>query len=299
MINNTMVNNIKKRDASDLFDPISGMIVTLRNIYPHEAQAMFDGQIKNRKISKTTVKKYTKVFKAGRWKLNGEPIVFNGNTLIDGQHRLMACIESEVPFRALCVYLADDDAFRTLDQGKKRGGSDVLSIAGYQNVTNVASSLAVLVKIDRDGSIATGVGGSTRAVISNEDIEEIADSYPGLERSCAVAQSLYKSLKIKKSAIAALHYLLSRAEGINGDDYIESFCDQFLKRVFSGVGLSANSPELIYRNGLIRHMNQQHRTCSSYVISAGIICWNNWVEKKPMSFIRVPKDGNVPKVKRP
>ena len=295
-----MITATKESTGTDLFDPNTGLSAMVRTVYPHEAQVIIDGQIKNRKISKTTVKKYTKVFKAGRWKLNGEPIIFNGNTLIDGQHRLMACIESEVPFRALCVYLADDDAFRTLDQGKKRGGSDVLSIAGYQNVTNVASSLAVLVKIDRDGSIATGVGGSTRAVISNEDIEEIARSYPGLENSCAIAQALYRSLKIKKSAVAALHYLLRRAESKNVDfDIHDSICDIFLDRVFSGVDLSANSPELIYRNGLIRHMNQQSRTCTSYVICAGIICWNNWIEEKPMSFIRVPKDGNVPKVKHP
>jgi hypothetical protein len=107
-------------------------------------------------------------------------------------------------------------------------------------------------------------------------------------------------LKIKKSAVAALHYLLRRAEGKNVDfDINDSKCDEFLERVFSGIDLSANSPELIYRNGLIKHMNDQSRTCTSYVINAGVICWNNWVDRKPMSYIRMPKDGSVPKIKRP
>tara|TARA_R100000388_G_scaffold35276_1_gene27421 strand:- start:47 stop:976 length:930 start_codon:yes stop_codon:yes gene_type:complete len=288
----------KKQSASDLFDPESGLSGCVRTIYPHEAQAIIDGQIKNRNISRNTVKKYAKVFKAGKWVLNGEPIIFNGNTLIDGQHRLMACVETEVPFRVLCVYLTNDDAFRTLDQGKKRGGSDILSIAGYTNVTNIASSLAVLVKIDQDGFIAPGVGGSTRATIGNEEIEEVAKAYPGLEQSCAKAQSLYKRLRLKKSAIASLHYLLRRVEGKNLDFEVTDSCaDIFLERVFTGVNLSANTPELIYRNGLIKHMNEQSRTCTSFIIRSGIMCWNNWVQRKTMAFIRLPKGGNIPQIK--
>ncbi len=295
-----MITATRERMATDLYDPESGMTATVRTIYPHEAQAMLDNGLKNRKISKAMVSKWAKVMASGRWMLNGEAIIFDEDTLIDGQHRLSACIASNFPFRALCVYLRNENAFRTLDQGKKRGGADILSIAGYTNSTNVASALAILVKIDRDGTISNGTGGTSRIYLSNEETEERVEQYPGLERSCAMAQKLYRSLKIKKSAIAALHYLLRRAENKNVDfDVYDSKCDSFMQGVFSGANLTENSPAFVYRNGLIKHMNDQTRTSTAYIIHAGVICWNNWVSGTPMSLIRLPKNGYIAKIKRP
>lgn len=50
---------------------------------------------KNRKVSEATVLKYAEDMRSGRWVLNGETIIMDkAGNIIQGQHRLLACIEA-------------------------------------------------------------------------------------------------------------------------------------------------------------------------------------------------------------
>lgn len=71
---------------------------------------------------------------AGRWKENGQPIVFEGNNyLVDGQHRLRAIIEADIPVKSLVVYGVDTDAAMTIDTGLSRTLGDVFMMRGVRN----------------------------------------------------------------------------------------------------------------------------------------------------------------------
>ena len=53
---------------------------------------------RNRPIKKDHVAMLVRSIKAGRWRLNGDPIVIDGNGyLMDGQHRLTAFKEADYP----------------------------------------------------------------------------------------------------------------------------------------------------------------------------------------------------------
>ena len=75
----------------------------------------------NRKPNKAQVAYYAKMMNEGEWELNGESIKFSGSgetlRLLDGQHRLMACVEANVPFETLVVRDIEEKTFDTLDQG--------------------------------------------------------------------------------------------------------------------------------------------------------------------------------------
>ena len=95
----------------------------------------------------------------------------------------------------LVVELGDSSAFKTLDQGKRRNGSDILGIAGYTNTSVIYTALGILEKIKRTGTLGYNqLGDSARVVIGNHEIEAIANQYPDLDISATFAKTFYKSL---------------------------------------------------------------------------------------------------------
>jgi hypothetical protein len=52
----------------------------------------------------------------------------NGTTLLDGQHRLLACIKAKTNFRTLVVDGLDDSIFDSVVTGIGRSGADTLAV---------------------------------------------------------------------------------------------------------------------------------------------------------------------------
>jgi hypothetical protein len=285
-------------ESEYLYNKELGAFVDIRTITPKEAKEILEGQIKNRKLSPQTILRYAKQMKAGRWRINGETITFGGGMLIDGQHRLHACIKADVPLSVICVILDNNEAFNTIDSGKRRNVSDVFSINGLKRTTNMAASLAVLVKIDTTGEI-TAAGGGRSARIENHECEELLLNYPNLDTSVKQAQKWYKLLKIKTTAIASLNYLLRRAEGRVEDDESTTLADKFMNQVFYGENLTKGSPGLVLRNAFIKHVTHNAQPETRYILKAGIFCWNNWLKGKEMERITVRGDSIIPKPDTP
>ena len=81
------------------------MNIRVETITPERAtQILATQNTGNRSISRRHVAVLAEEIKAGRWKLNGDTICFNGSRLIDGQHRLSAIAASGIPVESLVVY---------------------------------------------------------------------------------------------------------------------------------------------------------------------------------------------------
>lgn len=104
-------------------------------INPIMAQYLLDRyNLANRAKKPGKITEYSSAMKAGDWKLTGDTLKFSDRGLLrDGQNRLMACVASGMPFQTHVVFGIDDDFFRVMDQGKNRGGADLLHIAGVKN----------------------------------------------------------------------------------------------------------------------------------------------------------------------
>ena len=111
-------------------------------ITPQVAKALLDKNTNNRTITKSHLAMLKSEILDGNWQYNGQPIII-GQTgrLLDGQHRLTAVIETGIPIETAVVRGVDEEAFVTMDTGKVRGGSDVLSIAGSKHGTHIASAI--------------------------------------------------------------------------------------------------------------------------------------------------------------
>ncbi len=289
----------KLEPSNYLYDSNLNLYITVATIFPHEAELILASQVQNRPVSSAQVKKYSEMMKQGHWMLNGESIIYANGKLIDGQHRLNAVIQSKTPLTVIMVEIGNEFAFRTLDQGKKRNNSDILSIAGYKSTHLLAAALGILAKIDKDG-LLIGNGAGARTNIANYEIEEYAEKYPGLINSISKIDKWHKMLKVRKSALIALHYLLRRdGEGTHEDiDCENSKVDQFMDQVFHGFDLSKGSPSLVLRNSFINKLSEGVITEPAYIIKAGILCWNNWIQEKSMKVLRLERSSRIPRPKR-
>lgn len=111
------------------------MKATTFTVTPEWAKGILASSNKrNRKPKVSIVSKYTKDMLNGEWGSNGDSIRFGkSGALLDGQHRLMACVKSGVSFDAIVVTDVDDisgDPFVHIDGGKGRTRGDVLEAAG-------------------------------------------------------------------------------------------------------------------------------------------------------------------------
>jgi hypothetical protein len=283
-----------------LYNPDHDIYATVRVIYPHEAEMIVNGQIKNRPISRKTVKRYSNAMRQNKWILNGESIIFSEGKLIDGQHRLRACVESKIPLTALVIEVGNPESFRTLDQGKKRGNSDILAIAGYVDTSNLAATLNILAHYDKTkGNMRNVV--SPSGEIEGFDVESYAKEYEGIENSIRFADKMTKDLNIRKSCVACLHYILRRAEGTHKFKDYPSRVDVFFEQVFGGIGLEKRSATLALRNSYIKDLQankaRKMDLTAKNIIKRGVICWNNWVDGIQISSLRYSQESSIPKIK--
>ncbi|WP_460985736.1 ParB N-terminal domain-containing protein, partial [Staphylococcus aureus] len=71
---------------------------------------------------------------SGDWKNAGDTIRFDKDgSLIDGQHRLLACVNTNLAQNFLIVYGLDSEVFDVIDNGKGRTNADVLGMKHYKD----------------------------------------------------------------------------------------------------------------------------------------------------------------------
>ena len=297
---NTAIQQTQLIPSPYYYDPQEGVYINIRTIDPVMAKELLSGQTKNRRISKTTVQKYKEFMKLGQWVLNGEPLIFGGGKLIDGQHRLTACVDSGQPFRAVWIELDKEEVFKTLNQGKRRNGADVLSVFGHANSTNFFSSLCILARIDKFGELGyQGFGNQGRLPIANHEVEEYALKYPHLDVSIRKCDNWYRQFRLKKGPLAALHYLLRRSEAHRvpmGEESDDLKSDAFMQSLCLGMNLGKGNPILPLRNSLLRQMSANEKISPHFIIRGGVLAYNAWLTGQKTNVCRVGRITKIPKI---
>ena len=109
-------------------------LIDSRVVYvtPDMAAQWLRSNTANRSPSKAAVKRWADAMRANAWKLCPDAIAFDVNgVLINGQHRLMAVIESGMTQPFLVAYNFPENSKEDCDIGKKRQLHEILTINGY------------------------------------------------------------------------------------------------------------------------------------------------------------------------
>lgn len=77
------------------------------------------------------------------WGLTGEPLIFSKPPvrLLDGQHRLAACVQAGVGFKTFVVFGIDRGEFTKINTGAKKTNADALAILGVRDPNVVAAAV--------------------------------------------------------------------------------------------------------------------------------------------------------------
>jgi len=140
-----------------------------------------------RKPSLPTVNKYASEMKAGRWELSA-PLSFDTEgRLIDGQHRLMAVIKSEIPTNFLIVGNLPTSAAIKFDLGKARTAQNIAHLKGYEWMKR--GHISTYVAMFENPSISTNIP----TFAHEEKINGIIDHQEAIEfatsRVCGIWQN--------------------------------------------------------------------------------------------------------------
>lgn len=129
------------------------MITTLECITPEQAAEYLENKAPNRTIRRRDVNKLARDIMRGEWKLTHQGIAFDTEgRLIDGQHRLSACVLANMPIKVLVTRGVTADDGMMIDRGIKRTFLDGLNISGEYNnkpwfkSTSIASAIRLLVR---------------------------------------------------------------------------------------------------------------------------------------------------------
>jgi hypothetical protein len=83
----------------------------------------------NRKPNARKVDEYVYAMKGRRWPVTGSTIVFSkSGWLLDGQHRLLACVRAKIPLTTFTAFNISDGSFAMIDIGRKRSNVDAFTI---------------------------------------------------------------------------------------------------------------------------------------------------------------------------
>ena len=150
----------------------------IETITPDVAKDLLSRNSGNRSINDVHVNRLAKQMSNNQFDLNGDAIrIDDGGMLIDGQHRLSACVKAGVPFQTLVVRGLPKKAFLTIDQSKHRSHGDTLSALGERNGKAISSALKI---VERYFTAGLPVG---KRNFTNSDMVDLLDKYPDV-RSC-------------------------------------------------------------------------------------------------------------------
>jgi hypothetical protein len=169
-------------------------------ITPKLAESILATSNGNRPLKTAKVASYARDMKAGNWCLNGESIIVDSSgSLVDGHHRLRACILSGLPFQSMVVWGAPPDAQKTVDMGASRSASDALHFYGYRNVNMLHAIVRVLLSME--------AGRPRSANPSTQEVFAFIEANPEIVDSAAFASNHSKGMPKVHSVLGAIYFL--------------------------------------------------------------------------------------------
>jgi hypothetical protein len=239
--------------------------VELRVITPRVAQELLEHNSRNRNLTVNRTRQCADAMRRGEWMFNGDAIrVCDDGTLLDGQHRLAAVIESGIPQVFLIVSGLPAAAQETMDIGKKRSIADSLKLRGETHV-HVLAAVGRLVHAyeTRQTFRAPTIPPTPQQVLAT------IDRHPGTREAIRKSRSVAVNTTLTNSVAGACYYLFSRVDAAD--------CEVFFNRLAMGSELLPTSPIFLLRRRFTMPQNSTVRTLSAGVQGALMIkAWNAW-----------------------
>lgn len=249
------------------------MQVQVEIITPAVAEQMLKANVHNRDVRKRHVSMLAAAMQRGEWVENGDSIKFSKDgTLLDGQHRLMAVVESGIPITAPVVRDLEGNAQLTMDTGAKRKFADALKLQGETNTNTLAGALAILWHYEA-GSLRNKVTAPSYA-----QLLQLLEKNPDIRESVKVGQRLGSILRFSPSTLTVAHWVLLQ---LDTED-----AEFFFARLEDGVNLDEDDAIRRLRESIFQNAVARAKFNQLYMFALLIKAWNAYREGRPVKVLR-------------
>jgi hypothetical protein len=216
---------------------------------------------------------------ADGWKVNGEALKFSTDgKLLDGQHRLEACVRANKPFRSTVVVGLEPETQATMDDNRRRTVHDQVLLQGM-NLPKAASAAARWLLLIRLGTI----GRAQRS--TNQEILEVLHRHPGLAQSAEAIRD--KDVVALPSIILTMHYI--------GSQLLNQLAkaNAFVEVMASGVPAYEGDPVHAWREELSKAARKQHNVSAKLQWLGAVHAWNLFVTNAAPKRFVVPEEVQI------
>lgn len=201
----------------------------------------------NRAKQRDRVKEYSGCMLDESWLLTGDSLKFGGSYLLDGQNRLLACIESGMPFTSAVITGLDPRVFVAMDTGKARSTPDIFKIAGIDYYKDTAAAFSWFRYI-----VGTHPLTDRSTMAPMRALETYRVKCPTLHRSVATVKPYQKWLHAPIGLVAALHHEFKKANPKRAASFFEEWAE-------AAVNYSPTAANNTTVKKLVSEMESRHR----------------------------------------
>jgi hypothetical protein len=262
-----------------------GASIEIVVISPDQALAWLEtANTMNRPVMSGRVAMYANDMKAGRWVFNAQAICFDANgNLIDGQHRLWACVESSIPLIAVVARGLPKIAQNTIDIGARRTAGQAAHLSGITNGNALAAIARLILTYDRyDKQFGKTGRAPTQTEVSTYTIE----NWREMDAALRISMKCGKPLHVATIA-GFCYFVFSRID--------QKAADAFFDKLIKG-GCPNTDPLFHLRERLLQHTNARYTVRREDVIALFFKCWNYHRQGRPMRHLANKANEALPEI---
>lgn len=260
-------------------------------VTPEIAAKWLANNTQNRKVNQHRVTRYANEMANGRWcEDTGEMIkIAIDNTLIDGQHRLLAVIKSKSNINMHICSEMKNEVFPFIDTNKVRNASDVLSIEGVKNATNKAAFIQSYHQYMVVNSNAMKLS-TDNNLTANQVLSFYRQNKDFVDNTIREATNYYNKFQrvLDFGLVSFFTGVLCKFDERLGSSFMRELCE--------GVDVT-NDVIIILRNRLITEKLSTRKSNKSVIRALIIKAWNAYYLGKTLRVIKFnPETEEYPKI---
>lgn len=243
--------------------------ISTQTITPQMAKEWLAQNTHNRRISKGLVASLARDIKAGNWQLNGDAIRFNcDGMLIDGQHRLLACVAADAKIKSIVITNLPKVAQETLDSGRRRTPGDVLQLRGYSMANMMAATANRLMDVKNGTRIFRP---------TTSEVTAFVEARPNL---VGCIENVYNSYPVYASVLGAVYYIGRHVMRGKRDE-----ADAFIATMQTGEAAYDENPAHKFREKLIRMRAAKQTLRNWELLCSTLRIWDAFAQGETMKNI--------------
>ena len=256
--------------------------LSVEEITPDIATKWLEYNTHNRKVSERLVMTYAETMAEGEWRLNGEPIIFDKNgRLQSGQHRLMALIEANTTIRSVVVRGAEPENIYSLESGRRRRITDVLTLKGEKNVAVLSSALSWTWRWEQ------GLMDKSGETPTHTHLLRILEKHPDLRDDMTQGNQIKAAgFAVSSGVMTALYHQFKK---INPED-----AANFWDHIVTGTNLDDEHPAYAWRRWANKIDLAQTRPTQTKIAAMTVKAWNAYREHRPVKQLSWRPEESFP-----